>query len=185
MSKGVAGTLSAAYCLALLLLLLVPISHGVAEHVLGAHGDKWAHILLFAGMAWLLRLSLDGARRASIKVVLAALVLALLTEAFQWLTGYRHAEWMDVVADMLGALIGTLAAASLLARPGWRRAVAFTAMPLGLGLALGFGSADLTGLGASPEFGRTQLMGVLVGAIIAIGGAGGFLARRPGESGLA
>ena len=68
--------------------------------------SSWAHFVLFVGMAALAR-----ARPLAwplMRVVLAALGLALLSEGLQFFAIDRHPRWLDVGIDMAGALTGML-----------------------------------------------------------------------------
>ncbi len=71
---------------------------------------SWAHAVLFAGLAIAARVM----RWRVGQVLLAALVLALLTEGLQFFAIDRHPRWIDVGIDMAGAGYG-LAVVS-----GWR-----------------------------------------------------------------
>ena len=70
------------------------------------HAPLWlssfGHFVLFAGMAMVL-----AARPLAwtmVRIVLAALALALLSEGVQFLAIDRHPRWVDVGIDMAGAL---------------------------------------------------------------------------------
>lgn len=72
------------------------------------HAPSWvsslAHFVLFAGMAMVL-----AARPLAwpvVRIVLAALALALLSEGLQFFAIDRHPRWRDVGIDMAGALVG-------------------------------------------------------------------------------
>ena len=73
-----------------------------------SHFDKLGHALLFAVWAWLLARSFAASQRSSLRPTLwLCLGWALLSELAQGsLTLTRSAEAGDVVADMVGALIG-------------------------------------------------------------------------------
>ena len=71
------------------------------------HFDKVGHFLLFAVWAGLL-VRVFGVGRWRISLLLC-LLWALLSEAAQGgLTATRSAEWLDVAADMAGALLVVL-----------------------------------------------------------------------------
>lgn len=72
------------------------------------HAPSWVsslgHFMLFAGMAMVL-----AARPLAwpvVRIALAALALALLSEGLQFLAIERHPRWLDVGIDMAGALAG-------------------------------------------------------------------------------
>jgi len=63
-----------------------------------------AHFVVFAGMAMVLT-----ARPLAwpfVRIALAALALALLSEGLQYFAIDRHPRWLDVGIDMSGALLG-------------------------------------------------------------------------------
>lgn len=83
-------------------LSLIPIS---AESVPG--GDKLAHLVTYAVLGAWFSLLADRASRLGWSV--AGLIgFGILMEGLQALTGYRFAEWADVVANTSGVLLGTL-----------------------------------------------------------------------------
>jgi VanZ family protein len=66
--------------------------------------SSWAHFGLFAGMA-----AVACARPMAWpwhRVLLAALCLALGSEALQFFATDRHPRWLDVGIDMAGAVVG-------------------------------------------------------------------------------
>ena len=65
--------------------------------------SSWAHLVLFAGMAWVASAPLAWPWP---RVVLAALALALLTEGLQFLAIDRHPSLVDVGIDLAGAGLG-------------------------------------------------------------------------------
>ena len=94
----------AIYCVALLILVLFPFE-GPGFRLLGIESDKWMHFALFGGLAVLSRWNLSENRHAVFVAVDAACVVAAATEVAQGLVAYRSAEFMDLVAGLLGALI--------------------------------------------------------------------------------
>jgi hypothetical protein len=76
--------------------------------------DKLVHALLYGVLGWLLRRALDRTRgqKAAVANVLLAILLATLygvsDEIHQQWTPHRSADWRDVVADAVGATLGTL-----------------------------------------------------------------------------
>lgn len=74
----------------------------------GLHAEfglsSWAHFVLFAGMAGLEAVQpLSWTPR---RILLSALVLALLTEGLQFFAIDRHPRWIDVGIDLAGTFIG-------------------------------------------------------------------------------
>ncbi len=69
-----------------------------------AHFDKWAHFLIFLGLAvWFAGLY---QARSYWRVAVGLLAFGVLIELCQRAVGYRSAEWMDVVADGAGIVAG-------------------------------------------------------------------------------
>ncbi len=71
--------------------------------------DKVWHLLAFGGLAGLAARALAhwgrSSGRAAIEAALFSAALGALLEGLQSLTPYRAAEWADLVADALGALL--------------------------------------------------------------------------------
>jgi VanZ family protein len=65
--------------------------------------DKWFHVLLYAGIAWIL----SGGFSRTVLVILTGCVLGALDENYQRLTG-RCPSLADWSADVLGVLAGAL-----------------------------------------------------------------------------
>jgi hypothetical protein len=63
-----------------------------------------SHFVLFASMAMLL--AARPLAWPALRIGLAALALALLTEGLQFLAIDRHPRWLDVGIDLAGALAG-------------------------------------------------------------------------------
>ena len=62
--------------------------------------SSWAHLVLFASMAWVASAHLGW--RAP-RILLVALALALLTEGLQYFAINRHPRLLDVGIDLAGA----------------------------------------------------------------------------------
>lgn len=91
---------------AMLMLALLP-----APQVVGAvpFGDKIGHVLGFAAlMLWYAQIY--GGARERLRCVLACVAFGLTIEVLQALTPYRSAEFADLAADALGAVLGWLVA---------------------------------------------------------------------------
>jgi VanZ family protein len=65
--------------------------------------DKAQHALGFAALAYL---GLMGYARQARRVVLGLVVFGIAIEVTQHLSGWRHGDWLDWVADCAGVLIG-------------------------------------------------------------------------------
>lgn len=72
--------------------------------------SSWAHLVLFAGMAWL---TVGPLAWPWPRVLLAALVLALLTEGLQFFAIDRHPRLIDVGIDMAGTLLALMLVAGV------------------------------------------------------------------------
>lgn len=70
--------------------------------------DKGNHLLAFAVLALLGRVAYPG---RLLLIVVGLLGYGILIELLQSLTGYRVAEFKDLIADALGILLGCLLAA--------------------------------------------------------------------------
>lgn len=84
---------------AVLALCLMP----PAQHLPSTGWDKTNHALAFAVLA-VLGLYAYTARTA--RVLLGLLAFGALIEVLQSLTGYRSAEWLDLLADAVGLVAG-------------------------------------------------------------------------------
>lgn len=69
--------------------------------------DKWTHMVLFGGicMVMFVELSLNRCRQLWLSLVCAALYGGLIELMQKYLTTCRSGEWMDFVADAIGAAI--------------------------------------------------------------------------------
>ena len=66
--------------------------------------DKLVHLILFTSIGALLWIAAGGRR---VFVVLGvAVLLGVLDESVQWLSPGRSAEWLDLLADTIGAVLG-------------------------------------------------------------------------------
>jgi VanZ family protein len=66
--------------------------------------SSWAHFVIFAGMATVLSAKPMG--WPLLHTLVAALALAILTEALQYLAIDRHPRLLDIGIDMAGACVG-------------------------------------------------------------------------------
>lgn len=86
--------------LATLWLSLMP-----AEQIPSAFNfwDKAQHALGFAALAYC---GLAGFVRKTSRVVLGLMVFGMAIEALQHISGWRHGDWLDWMADCAGLLMG-------------------------------------------------------------------------------
>ena len=94
-------------CGAVGLLLVALVSLMPAPPAVGV-GDKTSHLLAYALLSAWFSLLLRKPR-GLVVVVLALIAYGMMIEWLQGLTGYRYAEWGDVLANATGCLLGTLA----------------------------------------------------------------------------
>ena len=103
-------------CLALAALIVV--SHfafgatPMAVNIVPAPWDLLLHALLYGTIAFLANVGLGGKRPMMIFAV--ACLIGTADEALQLFEPGRHADWMDLLADMLGALAGAFASRAVL-----------------------------------------------------------------------
>ena len=125
----------AALCLALLLGNL--LYHGqqpYAVDLIRPPIDKLVHLVLFASIGSLLWIA-AGARRVFFVLGIAVL-LGALDESVQWFSPGRSAEWLDLLADSIGASSGVLVCRQL-ARRGVRPKLAPIAIEPAINMHLG------------------------------------------------
>ena len=98
--------------IAIIILSLAPVgAPEVARDV--PFFDKWAHFVMYGGLSFLLFLE---SRRfltlpLSLLLLLYACLMGGLMELGQaYLTTYRSGEWLDFLADSVGAVLGGLIA---------------------------------------------------------------------------
>jgi len=68
-----------------------------------AQGDKILHLLTFIALALIYSLAFKG---SVIKTIVICVLFGGLIEIIQGSLAWRSAEWMDLSADILGAIIG-------------------------------------------------------------------------------
>jgi VanZ family protein len=76
--------------------------------------DKAQHALGFAGLAFLGLMAYPGRVRV---LMLGLALFGAGIEVAQWLTGWRHGDWQDWIADCVGLIIGRVA---------WKSAMSLT-----------------------------------------------------------
>nr|MBF0685377.1 VanZ family protein [Pseudomonas sp.] len=89
--------------LSVLVLSLLPVSTPLPT----TGWDKTNHVLGFAILALLAGL---GYRGQELRVAAGLLAYGVLIEALQALSGYRFAEWGDLLSDGIGIVLGLLTA---------------------------------------------------------------------------
>jgi VanZ family protein len=92
---------------------LTPHPPQIADEVFG--WDKGEHFTAYFGLALLASLAW-GLRRSVLLVLVGVIALGGVLEILQSFTG-RDAEWLDELANSLGALTGTAVACAYLAIP--------------------------------------------------------------------
>lgn len=109
------GALRAA-CLALAALIVAShFAFGAtpkAVNFVPAPWDLLLHALLYGTIAFLANLGLGGGRPMTVFAL--ACLIGTADEALQLFEPGRHADWSDLLADMLGALAGAFSARALL-----------------------------------------------------------------------
>ena len=173
--------LLAIYLVALMGLLMFPMS-GPDFQLLGMESDKWMHIALFGGLAVMLRWNLSESRHALIVSIGAAFVVAAITEVAQGLVAYRSAEFLDLLAGFLGATLGAISVDRILSSAVLRRLLGLLVVMLGLMVGAFFLLADVIGVGDTRQFGSTQVAGMVLGVLIAVGGVGVYSKGLRGDS---
>ncbi len=159
----------AIYFAALLGLLMLPIS-GTEFGLLGIGSDKWIHVVLFGGLAVLLRWNLSESRHPLLISVGAAFAIIVATEVAQGLIAYRSAESWDVLAGLVGAILGAASADRILSSAALQKLLSPVVVTMGLMVGVFFLLADVIGVGNNAKFGILQIAGVILGALIALGG---------------
>ena len=157
------------YFVAILALLLLPVREP-RFHFLGFMSDKWMHVAMFGGLALLLRWNLSSGLRGSIGAICATILIAGLVEVMQGFTGYRDAEWGDVLAGSVGAVLGVLVMNRILASRRPDGSIGILVILLGVMIVAASLLADIIGLGYHARFGVAQLTGAVLGALLIVGG---------------
>lgn len=102
--------LTVVYLGILITLSLMP-SEDVPDVSLFEGFDKFVHVCLYSGFAWLLCWSLyaEKQRYYYYLIFFLSFILGLLMEIFQYLMHFGRAfEWIDSISNTSGALIGIL-----------------------------------------------------------------------------
>ena len=156
------------YLVALLALLLLPVSEP-GFHLAGINSDKWMHVALFGGFAMMLRWNLASNRLASPIAVGMSVLFAAAIEIVQGFTTYRDAEWADLLAGAVGAVVGVIVMNRVLASPhSDQRAGALVVL---LGIMVGGASILADVIGAHRlHFGPLQIAGTVLGVLLILGG---------------
>lgn len=101
---------------ALLLLTITALSLlPVSSPDLGlAHADKWHHLLAYIVLSLYFAQLLPPTRGARAALGTVLLTYGIGIEGLQSLLPHRSAEWADVLADLLGIVIGLMLASTRL-----------------------------------------------------------------------
>lgn len=161
--------LLAMYSIALMALLTLPISEPEFR-LFGIESDKWTHVALFGGLAALLRWNFSEKIRALLVSIAAAFVVAAAIEMTQALVAYRSAEMWDLVAGLLGAILGAISVDRILSSVVLQKFLGPLVVILGVMIAAFFLLADVIGVGSDDQIGLRQMAGITLGALIAVGG---------------
>jgi len=94
--------------LAMLVVSVLPMPRGIGAVPMG---DKIGHALAFCGLV-LFYAQLYPLRRDRWRCVLGAIAFGALIEVVQSFVPYRSAEFLDLVADAVGAVSGLLLAST-------------------------------------------------------------------------
>lgn len=171
------------YLAALFSLLVLPISEP-KFFLLGIKSDKWFHVALFAGLAMLLRWNFAGRVRPSVESIIAATAVAFAIEVIQALINYRSAEWLDLLAGALGAVIGAATMRRILHSRRPDHSVGVLVATLGMMIIVFSVLADLIRFGSHVDFGPRQFAGTVLGFLILVGGILVYARGLPGLAGL-
>ena len=94
------------YGLGFLLLLVVMVASLLPAPDIGV-GDKPSHLLVYFVLSgWFSLIAVD--RTIHVCSLVGLVLFGILIEGLQGLTGYRYAEWGDVLANSLGCLLGSI-----------------------------------------------------------------------------
>jgi VanZ family protein len=169
------------YLVAMFVLLLFRIDIPDVR-VMGIHSDKLGHVALFGGLALLLRWNLADKNYANLASIAIAFVIAVAVEGAQSLTSYRSPEWWDIVAGVVGAILGAITMSRIMVFPAPEKLVGLLVAVLGLAMTAATLAADIIGLGDKGGFGPDQLAVSILGLFIAAGGAVVFKKGLPDHS---
>jgi hypothetical protein len=169
------------YLIAMCVLLLSPID-GPSYKFLGIGADKWMHVALFGGLAALFRWNLLANHRALVTSVGAAFFVAALAELVQGLATHRSADLWDLLAGLLGAMLGATSMNRIVSPSAPEKLVGLLTTILGLMVAVLFVFADVIGVGKNNNFGAVQISGMVLGALVVAGGIRLYLGASRNES---
>lgn len=102
--------ISLIYLVIIIILSLMP-ADDVPQLVLFDGVDKLVHFCMYLGFTWLLCWSLYSGNKIVIYYLVAILSIfwGILMEVFQLIMHYgRSFEWLDILADSIGATVGVL-----------------------------------------------------------------------------
>ncbi len=123
--------LLALYFVALMGLLMFPFE-GPNFRVIGVASDKWMHFALFGGLAVLLRWNLSTVQHSILMSIGLAFIVAAATEVAQGLVAYRSAEFFDLLASLIGAIVGAMIAHQIYMYPTAQKLIGAVTIALGL-----------------------------------------------------
>lgn len=164
------------YMVAVFGLLALPFSEPEFS-LFGIESDKWFHVAIFVGLSVLLRLSLQEQTWAWALAFLLSCGVAMAVELVQAVLPYRDAELSDLLAGVLGSLLGSAIAVWIVASNRPHRALGAVAILLGILIGLVSVFADLLGIGADRSFGVHQVLGAFLGVLVTVAGGGIYFKR--------
>jgi len=168
------------YLAALFSLLVLPISEP-KFFLLGIKSDKWFHAALFSGLAMLLRWNFATRAHPLVESIFVAAAIALAIEVIQGLINYRSAEWQDLLAGVLGAVLGAAVMRRILHARRPDHSVGVLVAALGMMIIVVSVLADLIRYGSHLNFGPRQFTGTVLGILILGGGIRVYLRGLPGQ----
>ena len=168
--------LLAIYLIAVLGLLLLPISVPTYA-VIGIKADKIVHIALFAGMSALMQWNLAKKKFASVLTLAFVFFIILSTEAAQSFIAYRSADWADVIAGLIGALLGVLVMNRVMSSAAPEKLIGVLVSMLGAMIITLSLFVDLIRKHGQQHFGPLQIIGIVLGLFLVAGGLAVYLKK--------
>lgn len=171
--------LLAVYMLGFLALFALPFDEP-EFYLLGIRSDKWIHAAFFAGLVMLIWWNMLTSDRGGILAVLSATAIALAGEIIQVFLVYRSADFLDLLAGLVGVFVGGVVMYRIVKLPAPEKVLGVLAGSAGILLIVVSTMADHLGLGDTAEFGVQQIGGTVLGIILVI--LGGCAQRNSGDA---
>ncbi len=99
--EQISGRLALAWAVLITLVSVLPSEQAISTGL----GDKWEHLAGYALLACLIKIARQDTLSAW-KIAAAVILFGAMLEIVQSFVPGRHAELLDVLADMLGAALG-------------------------------------------------------------------------------